>query len=94
MCGAAVVQATAAMAGGAGVETEMSCRIVLSGARVFVCCVVTCRQQRLPTWTGGRLHPGLAGERLLKQSPFVGCLEDVGIAGFAEGAFGIVFSCA
>ena len=86
-----MVQAHAAMVGGAGVETEMSYCTVLSGARVFLNCVITCRQQRLPTsrskrqlawgclgvglWkgkgvrTGGRLHPQLAGERLLNQRP-------------------------
>ena len=45
-------------------------------------------------WTGGRLHPGPAGERLLKQRPIVGCLEDVGIAGFTEEAFCTVLCCA
>ena len=116
MCGAAGVQAHAAMDGGAGVETEMPCRNVLSGAQVFRYCVSICRQQRLPTsrskrqlawcclggWpvlgkgvrTGGRLHPGRAGERLLKQRPMVGCLEDVGIAGFTEEASCTVLSCA
>ena len=116
MCGAAVVQVHAAMDGDAGVETEMSCCTVLSGARVFLYCVHACRQQRLTTsrskrqlawrylggWhvfgngvrTGGRLHPGLAGERLLKQRLIVGCLEDVGIAGFSEEAFCTVLCCA
>ena len=44
--------------------------------------------------TGERLHPGPAGERLLKQRPIVGCLEDVGIAGFTEEALCAVLSAA
>ena len=86
-----MVQAHAAMVGGAGVETELSCRNVLSDAQVIRYCVSTCRQRHLPTsrskrqlawcclggWpvlgqgvrTGGRLHPGLAGVRLLKTTP-------------------------
>ena len=44
-----MVHAHATMVGGDGVETEMSHCTVLSGARVFLYCVITCRQQRLPT---------------------------------------------
>ena len=49
MCGAAVVPAHTAMVGGAGVATEVSYCTVLSCARVFLHCVITCRQLRLTT---------------------------------------------
>ena len=49
----------------------------------------------LPKASGcGRLHPGPAGDRLLKQRPIVGCLEDGGIAGFTEEAICTVLCCA
>ena len=122
LCGAAVVQAHAAMAGGSGVETEMSDCTVLSVALVLLHRVNTCRQPGSPTnsskrqlarqrpgvWpskgkgvrTGGRLHPQLAGERLLNNAQLMvlsrrGCLEFVGIAGFErEMTFGTVVGCA
>ena len=44
-----MVQALAAVVGGSGVATEVSYCTVLSCARVFLCCDITCRQPRLPT---------------------------------------------
>ena len=53
MCGAAVVQAHAAMVGGAGVETDFLLHCA-QWRPVFLYCVITCRQQRLPTSSSKR----------------------------------------
>ena len=71
MCGAAVVQAHAAMDGGAGVEKEMSYRNVLSGAQVLLHCVNTCRQPRSPTNSSKR--------ELARQRPCVWPLKGKGV---------------